>query len=378
MTTYTLAPGAWLSGSALHPNLRSRAASDAGLHPNLQPPISRKLLADDQPWRGTDPGWVYDGGAAALLAQALERTHARIVRPVDPRWPATAAATMRAAAGAVNIADPLWRWGSAFRVQAVVADLAWRLRVEQCVLKLTVGGAVSLDLQPCAALQDAFFEDQIDKVQRAAIEREDRLPEILAQSDDFRVFFRVLLGLDAAASPLLAEVLAVAWQWATPLVMALKNDVAALRPVQRAPGVLPVLATPAHGSLPSGHATMATLTADILSQLLFDGQPDHPRVRQMDRLARRIAFNRVVAGVHFPVDSAAGYALGLRLAGHFVGWATGKRALEKLHFNPQTHAELTETGPRPVIKRQPTSDGKSALLARLWDAAKREGDGGGA
>lgn len=110
---------------------------------------------------------------------------------------------------------------------------------------------------------DAFIERQIGKVQRAAIEREDRLPEIRSQSDDLWFFFRVALGIDSRASPILEEVLSVAWQWATPLVMSLKNNVAAFRPVQVAPIIVPMMATPAHGSLPSGYATKAALSAEV-------------------------------------------------------------------------------------------------------------------
>jgi hypothetical protein len=40
------------------------------------------------------------------------------------------------------------------------------------------------------------------------------------------------------------------------------------------------------------------------------------------RLASRVAINRTVAGVHFPVDSAAGQLLGLTLGEYFVHLAT--------------------------------------------------------
>ncbi len=435
MTTYTIAPGAWLAGSGLHPNLvvpganaagwhpnlvvpganaagwhpnlRSAAASDATWHPNLSsaavgdaawhpnlapqsvmatanhpnlgPPLPRGLLAANQAWRGTDPLWVYDGGPQALLAQALERSYSRIVRPTDPRQPASTPGRMRAAAQAVDTTHPLWRWGSEFRVRAIVADLSWRLRVDGPLLKTTgAAPAKSLDLSGCKGLLDGFYEEQIGKVQRAAIEREDRLPEILAQRDDFRVFFRVLLGLDDSASPLQAEVLAVAWEWATPLVMALKHELAALRPVQHAPSVMPVIPTPAHGALPSGHATMAALTAEILTQLLLKGGQKHPRAAPLDRLARRIAFNRVVAGVHFPLDSAVGYVLGRQLAGHFVGWATGKKAYKAPTFDPKPDTDLPEGDPAPTLMRASQADGKSPTLALLWNAAQHEAERGGA
>ena len=414
MATYVIPPGAWLAGSglhppilgvsALHPPIKGSAGSSGwygaaqhpdprppsgsggqALHPDPRPPANgsqaaaEAVLAAGLPWRSADPAWVYQGGPQALLAQALSRTHSKIVRPSDPRQPPHVPGQMRAPIRGPDtpaLLAPLWRWGSEFRVHAVVADLAWRLRVENRDLKLTTGGALSLSLA-FAAPSRTFIEDQIDKVQRAAIEREDRLPEILAQSDDLWSFFRVVLGIDPNASPILGEVLAVAWQWATPLVMALKNDVAALRPVHRAPSVMPVIATPAHGALPSGHATMSVLTSEILAALLFDSDPKHPRVLQLDRLARRIAFNRVVAGVHFPVDSAAGYALGRQLAGHFVGWATGKPALEEFAFDPERYFELTETGARLPPKSRKKQDGISTSLRLMWDAARREAKRGG-
>ena len=432
MTTYVIAPGAWLAGCALHPHqaaaralhphlagsalhphlagsalhphlagtsaLHPHQAAQSGLHPHLagnsplhpHPPSHESATGQygsaqhphvrplrTQFWHGRTADWTAQSGDQALLAQALERSYARIARPKDPRAEEHQHGEMPAAADAPDMLAPLWRWGSEFRVHAVAADLAWRLRVQGCKLLLTRGGVLSLDLS-AARLPADKFEGQIDKVQRAAIEREDRLPEILAQSDDLWSFFRVLLGRDDAASPIVAELLAVAWQWATPLVMALKNDVAALRPVHRAPSVLPVIATPAHGSLPSGHATMAALTAEVLSHLLFAGDDKHPRVQQLDRLARRIAFNRVVAGVHFPIDSAAGYALGLQLAGHFVGWATGKPAFEKFSLDPKVFSELSETSKKVLPKKQTKASEKSATLGLMWAAAVREVKRGGA
>ena len=45
---------------------------------------------------------------------------------------------------------------------------------------------------------------------------------------------------------------------------------------------------------------------------------------KLARLAARISVNRVIAGVHFPVDLAAGLVLGLAVGRYFVALAKGK------------------------------------------------------
>ena len=88
-----------------------------------------------------------------------------------------------------------------------------------------------------------------------------------------------------------------------------------------------MILTPAHGTLPSGHATEAFTSALVLWRLLRDAAagggitlPYADQIWGLEfmRLAARIAINRTVAGVHFPVDSAAGAVLGLTLGQYFV------------------------------------------------------------
>jgi hypothetical protein len=67
-----------------------------------------------------------------------------------------------------------------------------------------------------------------------------------------------------------------------------------------------------------GHASQAYMSAYILWKLQ-DPTGSNPGLRDMlYRQAFRMAFNRIVAGVHFPVDLPAGAILGLALGEYFV------------------------------------------------------------
>ncbi len=72
------------------------------------------------------------------------------------------------------------------------------------------------------------------------------------------------------------------------------------RPNQVFPNLVPMIPVPMHPSWPSGHATEAYLVAEALGAAV-------PALRgPAIVLARRIAENREVAGVHYKEDSEAG------------------------------------------------------------------------
>ena len=62
------------------------------------------------------------------------------------------------------------------------------------------------------------------------------------------------------------------------------------------------------GSYPSSHASRAVVWAALLAELFPD------RRQPLEALGRRIGDDRVVAGIHFPTDVAAGQRLGAALA----------------------------------------------------------------
>ena len=436
MPTYVIDPGAWLSGSALSPPIGGGygqlSPPIGGGHGELSPPISghgqlsppisghselsppiggghgeqqlpmggstpgtrlaaaAARLTAAAPWHGFAPEWVYDPSAPGLLAEAINRSRACIVRDTDPRREPVDGPFVASRSDGTDESEPLWRWGDEPRALAVLADLNWRFAVsDSCLWYLATsdssGRTVTFEesISFAAIPGDSpkhrrWYDEQIDKVLRAAVEREDRLPEILSQADGLMAFFCNLVGVHPARAPITFGLLNIAHRWAEPLVMALKNQVAARRPDAASTRVVPVIETPAHGSLPSGHATIATLMARLLTELMYARFGlDHPKVLQLDRLARRIAFNRVVAGVHFPIDSRAGYALGLQLSGHFIALADGRGQPERydLEFAQPAKQGLDAEGiVKPLHARRANNSGlaESPVLGLVWRAAQRE------
>jgi hypothetical protein len=80
------------------------------------------------------------------------------------------------------------------------------------------------------------------------------------------------------------------------------------RPVQWMPHVepnwAPLLETPPHPSYPSGHATFSGAAASILGAI-FPNQ-----AQLLHDMASEAAFSRIVAGIHWPIDSDAGLQQG--------------------------------------------------------------------
>jgi membrane-associated phospholipid phosphatase len=154
------------------------------------------------------------------------------------------------------------------------------------------------------------------------------------------------------------------------------------------------MTTPGHGSFPSGHSTQTHAVAHVLKVLLkLDPNPTvlPPKyatvIDQLDRQAARIATNRVVAGVHFPVDSMAGRMLGVALGQYFVGRCLGNAPAKSRKFNAGYIDSHPTTDFNPFTADQRLSAGKfyseaqggpitqSLLLNHLWQMASAEWSG---
>ena len=120
--------------------------------------------------------------------------------------------------------------------------------------------------------------------------------------------------------------------------MRVKHALACRRPIEYSAQVQPMILTPAHGALPSGHATETFAAAFVLWKLLGKTGDDEKRWgKQLMRLAARVAINRTVAGVHFPVDSAAGAILGITLGRYLLARCSGASDYVAWSFDGATY-----------------------------------------
>ncbi len=341
--------------------------------------------ANAQGWEGIDPAWTYDS-QESLQAQALRKSRAKTAHVSDGM---AQDAFTPPPYGANARADKLWRWAPEFRMRAVSSELTGRVQVHGRSVWLFeppnrrgVLVPAKLLYELPANLDNIDWQVQVDAVLRAAAEREDRLPEILSQASSLWAFFESICGISLDRAPAYAELVLAAEDWALKLLMLLKHNVGARRPVEVSSLVVPVIGTPGHGSLPSGHATLAAFNTELLRLMLYP-DPASARAQALDRLARRIAFNRVVAGVHFPVDSQAGYALGHQLARVLVALVDpqhvklrtrrardvirGKHRLQEL---PPGVAPTEES--EPPAKQELVNPSLAPTLSALWKQAQIE------
>ncbi|WP_210421722.1 phosphatase PAP2 family protein [Tardiphaga sp. OK246] len=164
------------------------------------------------------------------------------------------------------------------------------------------------------------FKGQLDFLDQYSDLREDRVSEIVTQLGPQYAFWSSVVNLHPDRTKKTIELLDAALRFATAVEMRIKHALACWRPYELSSQVQPIILTPGHGTFPSGHSTENHMIARILWEL-YGREPKLGE--QLMRQAARIAVNRTVAGVHFPVDTAAGQVLGLSLARYFILRAKG-------------------------------------------------------
>jgi hypothetical protein len=177
---------------------------------------------------------------------------------------------------------------------------------------------------------EKIFKQQLELVNNYSELREDRGAEILAQMTGCAGFFASIIGLTAHRHKYTIELVELAMSLANHVEMRFKHAFACQRPVLLSPQIQPMIPTPGHASWPSGHATESYLASALLQALLPHGSKFR---EQLERLAARIAVNRTVAGLHYPVDSAVGRLLGTSLADLMIARCTGGGKLPERGFD---------------------------------------------
>jgi hypothetical protein len=191
-------------------------------------------------------------------------------------------------------------------------------------------------------LDPAELAQQLLGVLHASNERADRAGEIVDQASGPGAlhYWTGMLRIDPARERHTYLLLRVARKIGEYVAMGLKDIYRMRRPAQVYPWIMPLIDGPDTPSYPSSHALQAHLISDVLKLALGNhgqiwnpppvppaapgpfpappiwamgvrpGWPPPISVYQtalaLDHLAERVAFNREVAGVHYPMDSAAG------------------------------------------------------------------------
>jgi hypothetical protein len=246
-------------------------------------------------------------------------------------------------------------------------------------------GRIATFIRPDAPV----FKDQLDFLDQYADLREDRAAEILTQLGPQYAFWSSIVYLHPERTRKTIELLDAALRLSNFVEMRVKHALACFRPNELSPQVQPIILTPGHGTFPSGHSTENHMIARILWEFLGKSSDVG---EQLMRAASRIAVNRTVAGVHFPVDTAAGQVLGLALGRYFIQRATGGSQFNAWRFdgerypgkrdfdfhkfyNTTSGAEQPDPAVDPPyidsIASQPAPP-RSDILGWLWDEAQAE------
>ena len=173
--------------------------------------------------------------------------------------------------------------------------------------------------------RDDDFRVQAEIVNDYADLRMDRAQEILDQIGGNIGYFSALLPIVGERMPYTLELLGLVQTVAAHVAQGVKHLLACRRPHAYSAQIQPMIPTPGHGALPSGHATEAFALAETLRRLV----PLPAKAPGTDDIlmaqAARIAVNRTVAGLHFPADSFCGAVLGFVTA-DFIAARAGLRS----------------------------------------------------
>ncbi|MEO0388647.1 MAG: phosphatase PAP2 family protein [Pseudomonadota bacterium] len=177
------------------------------------------------------------------------------------------------------------------------------------------------------------FAAQLDLLEFYADQRVERLPEIILELSDIISNFAAIVPLRPERKRWTLEYIRICLRAISLVEMQVKHIMACRRPVDFHAQVQPMIQTPQHSALPAGHAAEAFLVSTLLrhfaetAAIARNAAGEAGWFAKADRMllrqAARIAQNRVVAGVHFPIDNACGAVLGVSFAEYLLALSQG-------------------------------------------------------
>ena len=177
---------------------------------------------------------------------------------------------------------------------------------------------------------------EVLRILELSLERDDRFAEILDQDDGAGAinYWMGMLKIDPSRHPGTNLMVHVGRRIGEHVSMCLKGFFRSPRPSQVAPSITPMIDPPATPSFPAGHAVQSYLISYMLAYSLADSSgntnlPQHslpsptasmetflatkPPSGPLFDLAARVSENRVVAGLHYPIDIRAGRAIATKI-----------------------------------------------------------------
>ena len=272
-------------------------------------------------------GWGPSGpDAGPMLSEALTQNRAALVGPfVGATLPFKLPLPL-------DQADHLGQWDIQHRMQTcsveLLSGLDFATKGDAMTVRFIDLLASKLAARPVVRLVRPtrdIFTAQLDLVANYAELRASRASEILAQARPTQVpFWASIIGMQPYRQPWTQALTSLALSMTVDVEMRLKHAFCCPRPSVLSPQIQPMLQVPGHGSWPSGHATETFMVATVLQALLQQANRTGNKYQeQLQRFAARVAVNRTVAGLHYPVDSAVGRLLGTALGEFFVARCRG-------------------------------------------------------
>ncbi|WP_161993680.1 phosphatase PAP2 family protein [Muricoccus nepalensis] len=138
--------------------------------------------------------------------------------------------------------------------------------------------------------------------------------EAMAQRAGMLTYMRGVLNFRASSHPSTYRLCVLGFQFAQFQNMYWKRVFKRPRPSRLDPTLVPPIEVPGHAAYPSGHACEAMMVALLLEQILPSEiiPPGGAELGPLRVMARRIARNREVLGLHYPSDTRCGFKIAAR------------------------------------------------------------------